>query len=78
MYLLVRAYLLCKEALLYNMEFYIVPTGDKIGHRLSILRKQSKERVEEKTRKDGKVMWQLPKICLHTVHGMQRIYMAVA
>ena len=26
------------------MEFYIVPSGDEIGHRLSILRKQWKER----------------------------------
>ena len=74
-YLLTRQCILCKEAPLCNMEFYIVPSGDEIGHRLSILRKQWKERVEEKTRKDGNVMWQLPKyVCTQYMECSESIW----
>ena len=62
-----------KDYVTWNSTYH----GDTIGYRLSKLRKQWKERVEERTHKDEKVMWQLPKyVCtrdtvssLHTVHG---------
>ena len=77
-YLLTRQCILCKEAPLCNMEFYIVPSGDEIGHRLSILRKQWKERGGRENSQRWKCYVAATEICLHTVHGMQRIYMAVA
>ena len=73
MYLLARQCILCKEAPLCNMESYIVPSGDRIGHRLSILR-NGKRKWKRKLAKMEKLCGSYRNMFAHSTWNAANLY----